>query len=443
MSDLCQLTALQAAAFIREGRVSSRELVEAHLEQIEKCEPEVQAWAFLDRDHALAQADAAQDHINMGRALGPLHGVPIGIKDIIDTGDMPTECGTPVLAGNAPDKDASLVAQLRQAGAIILGKTVTTELAFYTPGKTRNPNNIEHTPGGSSSGSAAAVAAQMVPGAIGTQTNGSIIRPAAFCGVVGYKPSRGLISRHGVLRQAPSLDTIGVMARTVEDVALIAEQIMGYDANDKSLSPRARPDLLAHAQSDPPYQPRFAFVRTPVWDQAEPETPAAFAELIDALGDHVVEMYLPDPFDQVIGWHKVVMEAEIGCNFGAIHKRARNQISPALCETIERGQKIAAVDYLAALETIPKLTESLASGFDWVDAFITPAAPGAAPHGIDATGNPIFCTLWTFTGMPAITLPLLQSSAGLPIGVQLVGQTGRDARLMRTARWLVDFFAKE
>ena len=268
MSDLCQLTALQAAGLIREGRISSRELVEAHLERIEKCESEIQAWAFLDRNHALAQADAAQDHINMGRTLGPLHGVPIGIKDIIDTQDMPTECGTPVMAGNRPDKDASLVAQLRQAGAIILGKTVTAELAFYTPGKTRNPHNTEHTPGGSSSGSAAAVAAHMVPGAIGTQTNGSIIRPAAFCGVVGYKPSRGLVSRHGVLRQAPSLDTVGVMARTVEDVALIAEQIMGYDANDKSQSLRARPDLLAHAQSDPPYQPRFAFVRTPVWDKA-------------------------------------------------------------------------------------------------------------------------------------------------------------------------------
>lgn len=443
MSDLCQLTALEAAALIREGRVSSRELVEAHLQQIEKCEPEVQAWAFLDRDHALAQADAAQEQINMGRTLGPLHGVPIGIKDVIDTADMPTECGTPVMAGCVPDKDASLVAQLRQAGAIILGKTVTAELAFYTPGKTRNPHNIEHTPGGSSSGSAAAVAAHMIPGAIGTQTNGSIIRPAAFCGVVGYKPSRGLISRHGVLRQAPSLDTVGVMARTVEDVALIAEQIMGYDANDESLRPRARPDLLTHAQSDSPYEPRVALVRTPVWGQAEPETQAAFAELVDALGDHVIEMNLPDSFDQAIGWHKTVMETEIGSSFGTLHKRARDQLSPMLRETIERGQKIAAVDYLAALETIPKLTESLASAFDWVDAFITPAAPGAAPRGLGSTGSPIFCTLWTFTGMPAITLPLLQSGSGLPIGVQLVGEAGRDARLMRTARWLVDFLARD
>jgi Asp-tRNA(Asn)/Glu-tRNA(Gln) amidotransferase A subunit family amidase len=283
----------------------------------------------------------------------------------------------------------------------------------------------------------------MVPGAIGTQTNGSIIRPAAFCGVVGYKPSRGLISRHGVLRQAPSLDTVGVMARTVEDVALIAEQIMGYDANDKSQSLRARPDLLAHAQSDPPYRPRLAFVRTPVWDQAEPETHEAFAELTDALGDHITEMDLPDSFADAVAWHKTVMESEIGSNFGRIYKRAHDQISPMLRETIERGQKIAAVDYLAALETIPDLTESLASAFDWVDAFITPAAPGAAPRGLGSTGSPIFCTLWTFTGMPAITLPLLQSSAGMPMGVQLVGQVGRDARLMRTARWLVDFLTRD
>jgi Asp-tRNA(Asn)/Glu-tRNA(Gln) amidotransferase A subunit family amidase len=281
----------------------------------------------------------------------------------------------------------------------------------------------------------------MVPGAIGTQTNGSIIRPAAFCGIVGYKPSRGLISRVGVLREAPSLDTVGIMARSVEDVALIAEQIMGYDANDKSMSPRARPDLLAHARSDPPYQPRLAFVRTPVWEQAEPETHAAFAELIDALGDHVINMDLPDRFDGAVGWHKIVMEAEIGSNYGAIHKRARDQLSPTLRDTIERGQTIAAADYLAALETIPELIDSLESGFDWVDAFITPAAPGAAPRGLDSTGSPIFCTLWTFTGMPAITRPLLQSSAGMPIGVQLVGQAGRDARLMRTARWLVNFLA--
>lgn len=441
MNDLCQLTALQAAAVIREGRASCRELAEAHLAQIDSYEAEVQAWAFLDHDHVLAQADAAQEQINMGRALGPLHGVPIGVKDIIDTADMPTECGTPVFAGNAPSKDAALVAQLRQAGAIILGKTVTTELALYTPGKTRNPNNIEHTPGGSSSGSAAAVASHMVPGAIGTQTNGSIIRPAAFCGVVGYKPSRGLISRHGVLRQAPSLDTIGVMARTVEDVALIAEQIMAYDANDPSLSPRARPDLLAHAQSEPPYRPRLALARTPVWDQADPETQEAFAELVDALGEYVIEMDLPDSFDRAIDLHRVVMEAEIGHNFGALHNRARAQLSPKLRDIIERGQTIPAAEYLAALDSVPTLVDSLESAFDWVDAFITPAAPGAAPHGLASTGSPVFCTLWTLTGMPAITLPLLQSSEGLPIGVQLVGQAGRDARLMRTARWLIDVLA--
>ena len=443
VNDLCQLTAVQTASAIREGRASCREVAEAHLAQIYGCEADVLAWAFLDRDHVLAQADAAQDHINMGRALGPLHGVPIGVKDIIDTADMPTECGSPVFAGNRPDQDATLVAQLRQAGAIIMGKTVTTELALYTPGKTRNPNNSEHTPGGSSSGSAAAVAAHMVPGAIGTQTNGSVIRPAAFCGVVGYKPSRGLISRHGVLCQAPSLDTVGVMARSVEDVALIGEQIMAYDANDKSLSPRARPDLLAHAQSEPPYQPRLALARTPVWDQADRETQEAFAELVEALGEHVIEMALPDSFDRALDLHRIVMEAEIGHNFGAIHKRARAQLSPRLCDIIEHGQTIPAAEYLAALDSIPPLVESLESAFDWVDAFITPAAPGAAPHGLASTGSPVFCTLWTLTGMPAITLPLLQSSAGLPIGVQLVGQFGRDARLLRTARWLVDFLAED
>ena len=443
MTDLCQLTAIQAAALVREGRAGVRELVEACLERIEKYEPEIQAWTFLDRDLALAQADAAQEQISLGGALGPLHGVPIGVKDIVDTADMPTEYGSPVFAGHRPTDDAALVAELRQAGAIVLGKTVSTELAVYTPGPTRNPHNLEHTPGGSSSGSAAAVAAFMVPGTIGSQTNGSVIRPAAYCGVVGYKPSRGLISRHGVLRQSPSLDTMGVLARTVEDAALIAEQVMFYDANDAAMRPRARLNLLRQAQAEPPFLPRFAFVKTPMWDHAEPEAREALAELLDALEEPARDYLLPEPFERAVGWHKTIMEAEIGHNYGPILKRAPDRISPPLREMIERGQKISAVDYQAALEAVPKLAVLLEPEFEWVDAFITPATAGPAPKGLSSTGNPIFCTIWTLLGMPAITLPLLQSDSGLPIGVQLVGQAGQDAQLMRTARWLTDFCAED
>ncbi len=222
-----EMTAAQAVGAIRDGQISSEELVASCLERIDEVEETVQAWTYLERDYAMKQARKADLARKSGIPLGPLHGVPVGIKDIFDTDDMPTEDGTVLHAGRRPVSDATAVAQLREAGAVIMGKTVTTELAVYGPGKTRNPHNPEHTPGGSSSGSAAAVAAQMVPLALGTQTNGSVIRPAAYCGVVGYKPTRGLISRTRVLRQSPPLDTVGVFARTVEDAALAAETIMG------------------------------------------------------------------------------------------------------------------------------------------------------------------------------------------------------------------------
>jgi len=213
---------MEAAAGIRDGRLSSAELVGDCLKRIDEVDRDIQAWAFLDRDHAMRQAEAADDHRQQGKATGPLHGVPVGIKDIFDTGDMPTEFGSELWAGRTPRRDAAAVARLRAAGAVILGKTVTTEYAYYNPGKTRNPHNPNHTPGGSSSGSAAAVAALMVPGAIGSQTNGSVIRPAAFCGVVGFKPSHGLIPRSGALELSRTLDHVGVFGRSVEDAALLA-----------------------------------------------------------------------------------------------------------------------------------------------------------------------------------------------------------------------------
>ncbi|MFZ1103181.1 MAG: amidase, partial [Hyphomicrobiaceae bacterium] len=220
---LCSLTLTEAAADVREGRVTSAELVSACLQRIDEVDGPVQAWAILDRDHALRQAGAADDHRKEGKATGPLHGIPIGIKDIFDTGDLPTELGSPLWAGRTPRRDAAAVAMLRAAGAVILGKTVTTEYAYFTPGKTRNPHDPGRTPGGSSSGSAAAVAALMVPGAIGSQTNGSVIRPASFCGVVGFKPTHGLIPRSGALILSRALDHVGVFARSVEDAALLAE----------------------------------------------------------------------------------------------------------------------------------------------------------------------------------------------------------------------------
>ena len=256
---LCALSLTRAAADIREGRITSTELVGACLERVEEVDSKVQAWAFLDRDHARQQADAADLHRKQGKALGPLHGVPIGIKDIFDTGDMPTELGSALWAGRTPRRDAAVVARLRAAGAVIMGKTVTTEYAYRQPGKTTNPHDAGRTPGGSSSGSAAAVAAHMVPGAVGSQTNGSVIRPAAFCGVVGFKPTHGLIPRSGVLLLSRTLDHVGVFARTVGDVALLAETLVGFDDEDPDTRPIARPPLAAVAASEPPLPPSLAF----------------------------------------------------------------------------------------------------------------------------------------------------------------------------------------
>jgi Asp-tRNA(Asn)/Glu-tRNA(Gln) amidotransferase A subunit family amidase len=235
-----RLGAVAAARQIRDGKISSDELTRACLARIEAREPEVQAWAFLDPEHALRQARAADEWRKRGRPLGPLHGLPVGVKDIIDTADMPTENGTVLHKGRMPRHDAAAVRMLRAAGAVILGKTVTTECAYFSPGKTRNPRNIEHTPGGSSSGSAAAVAAGMVPAAIGSQTAGSVIRPASFCGVYGYKPTHGLIPRTGVLTLSRALDHVGCFSRSVEDLALLAEVLTGYDEGDPDTRPRAR-----------------------------------------------------------------------------------------------------------------------------------------------------------------------------------------------------------
>ncbi len=436
MSDLHLLTAGEAARLIREGRITSKELVEDCLAQIEAREPAVQAWHYLDREHALAQAERADEAHKAGRPHGPLHGVPVGIKDVLDTCDMPTENGCALHAGRTPRRDAAAVALLREAGAIVLGKTVTTELAYYAPGKTRNPHDPARTPGGSSSGSAAAVAAGMVPLALGTQTNGSTIRPAAFCGVYGMKPTHGLVSRRNMLRLSRTLDHVGLFARTLEDLAILGEAVMRYDAEDEDMRPSAPPPLARTLAEEPPVEPKLALVRTPVWGQAEPATQAAFAELAEALGDRAEPVELPEFFAEAWPAQKAIMEADMAHNLRREYEAGRERLSPVMRETIERGRAVTAQDYLAAHDIARALAgeiEELAFAYD---AILTPAAPGPAPVGT-ATGSPAFSTLWTLAGVPALSLPLLEDEDGLPMGVQLVARRHDDARLLRTARWLV------
>jgi Asp-tRNA(Asn)/Glu-tRNA(Gln) amidotransferase A subunit family amidase len=432
-----QLSATEAARRIREGRLTSQELVESCLERIRQVEDTVKAWTFLDEKHALEQARAADEHKRSAQPVGPLHGVPIGIKDIVDTADMPTENGTVLHKGRAPRQDAALVAMLKAAGAVILGKTVTTECAYFHPGKTRNPWNPKHTPGGSSSGSAAAVAASMVPLAVGSQTNGSVIRPAAFCGVYGFKPTHGLIPRTGVLPLSRALDQMGVFARTLEDLALAAEPLIGHHEGDPDTRPRARMPLVETLQEEPPIPPMIGFVKTPHWDRATEETKQGFAEIVEALGAQVEEVELGP--SSVAAWdlQKTIMEADMALNFEREWHKGRAKLSEPLRSLIERGREIRAVDYKRALQAAQLVTNNLEDLFiERYDALLTPSAPGSAPKGLGSTGDPVFCTLWTLCGMPAVSLPLLQDAQGLPIGVQLVGRRNFDARLLRTARWL-------
>ncbi len=439
--DPADLSARAAARAVAAGELRATELAEACLKRIAARDEAVEAWAFLDRDKAMAEAEERDRRRQAGMPLGPLHGVPVGVKDIIDTRTMPTENGTPLDAGRRPREDATLVRRLRNAGAVILGKTVTTEFAYFHPGKTRNPHDSGRTPGGSSSGSVAAVASGMVPLAVGSQTNGSVIRPASFCGVVGFKPSFGAIPRTGVLKLSASLDQMGVFARSVEDAAF-AELLMGADGQDADALVSPGP-LTATTQSEPPLTPLLAFVKTPSWDRAEPATQEAFAELCAALGDSVDEVELPHPFERAVGWHRAVMAAEMARNLGHYIERGGDRTSEAIREFVAEGRALAATDYLGARDMAGVLRAGLDAIFDRFDAIVTPAAPGEAPEGLGATGDPIFNGLWTFLGVPTITLPLLVGPNELPVGVQLVGRHGNDARLLRTARWLVETLSEE
>ena len=438
LTNLCWLSASDGARLIRDGVISSVELVEACLARFREVDADVQAWAFLDPEHVLAQARGADEFRLSGRPIGALHGVPVGIKDIIDTGDMPTENGSVLHAGRTPSRDATVVAMLRGAGAIIMGKTVTTEFATRTPGKTRNPHNPAHTPGGSSSGSAAAVAAGMVPLALGSQTTGSTIRPASFCGVYGFKPTHRLIPRSGMFQLSRTVDCVGLFARANEDIALLLEQLAGWDERDPDTRPRPRVPYRDIAAEEPPLPPMFAFVKTPLWDRVDADAREAFAELVDHLGARVEELALSELTNEAFAWHAAISGAEMAVSLSREWERGRDGLSASIRARIERGRSVHAHEYLRALARIPELNASFTELFEQrYDAILTPAAFGTAPAGLESTGDPAFCMLWTLCGMPALSVPLMQGANGLPLGVQLVGPRHGDARLLRTARWLV------
>ncbi len=433
---LTTLTAIEAAEQIAGGEVSAQDYIGACLERIEAVDDKVRAFTHLDADEALRQARALDERRRNGQPIGPLHGVPVAIKDIFDTADYPTECGSVLLKGRRPMRDCTAVARLREAGAVIIGKTVTTEFAYFTPGAARNPHDLERTPGGSSSGSAAAVAAGMVPLAIGSQTNGSMIRPASFCGVYGVKPTHGTISRHGALILSRALDHVGVFARTLADSALILDVLAGYDPQDSDTRPIAAPAFLETLAEEPPLPPQLAFVRTPVWDKADAQTRAAFEDFVKQLGDTAATLDLPDAYAAAWDDQRVIMAADMAHNLGAVVDRGGDAASKTLRDLIAEGRQVSAVRYLAARDGARRYAAGLDEIFKQYEAILTPATIGVAPKGT-ATGSPMFCSLWSLTGLPALSLPLLSGEDGMPLGVQLVGPAGDDARLLRTANWLI------
>lgn len=422
---------------LAKGALRVRDLAEACIARIKAVEPEVLAWAWLEESYILAEADRLDVMRQAGRPIGPLHGMPIGIKDIIDTKKIQTENGTPIDKGRVPTEDAVIVSRLKAAGALIMGKTVTTELAYLHPGKTRNPYNAAHTPGGSSQGSAAAVAAGMVPLAIGTQTGGSVIRPASYCGTVAFKPSFGLIPRTGVLPQSPSLDTIGVFAMSTAGAAMVADVLAGYDAGDTATEPCAPPRLFSTCQSKPPVRPTFAVLSAmPSAVELHPDMASAMAELTEVLGDYAFEITLPPLFDEAATIRERINFAEMSKCYYGLERRGGDHFSPEIRAAMEKGKDTLARDYISALDWPGVLRSALAEVFERCDAIICPATPGPAPEGLDSTGPAICNGLWTLCGVPVVNLPLFEASNGLPMGLQVVGRMGDDGRLLRSANSL-------
>ena len=431
------LSACEAARKIKDGTLSSAALVKACLARIEATDAQLCAWAHLDAEHALKQAEDLDRIRQSGRPMGALHGVPVGIKDIIDTCDFATERGTPIYAGRKPDTDAPLVQRLREAGAVILGKTVTTEFAFMHAGKTRNPHDQARTPGGSSSGSAAAVAAFHVPLAIGTQTNGSVIRPASFCGTYGFKPTRGIISRSGVLRSSQSLDQVGVFGRSLDDMALLSDVIGGYDAADAQSYARARPRMLEGARAEVPVAPELIWFDLPFNDRLSEDSRAGLDEVVDALGARVERAPVSENMIGLVEVHTVIQEYELRQSLETEIASHWDKLSDTLRQVLERAAKISQSQYAESIEIMTSATEFFELFFRDYDAIIAPSARGEAPMFGDGTGDPVFCSIWTLCGLPTLNLPLLVGSDGLPIGVQLIGAAEQDDRLLRTASWLL------
>lgn len=432
------LTATDAIAQLQSGQLAAQNLLTDCLQQIERREPQVKAWQCLQSERALAAARQCDAQIADGvnNTTLPLQGIPVAVKDIMATHDMPTEWGTPIHAGQQFSYDAAVVARLRAAGAIILGKTTTTEYASAQAPDTTNPHNPNHTPGGSSSGSAAAIAACMVPLALGTQTMGSIIRPAAYCGVFGFKPSFGTVSRVGMMPVSRELDHVGWFARSIDDIALLYQVLAGSDSRDPDCWGGHSSTSWNRTIAQPP---RIALLHDPNWSRADAIAQVDLhnqAEALTAAGATVEPLKLPLEFDAYFDYVQVLMCTGLAVNHGTDYDRSCDRMSPQMRELIQRGRSYSALDYAQARHAVVDYRQALAGVFAQYDAILTLTTTGTAPVGLAHTGSPIFCALWTLCGLPAISTPMGKAANNLPLAVQLVGSWGKDFELLQVARWV-------
>ena len=429
---LIKLNATDAIELMRKGELSSEKYVSAFLEHIEKREPLIGAWSFLDPELAIQQAKEA-DKRWKNKNAGKLNGLPIGIKDIIDTKDMPTENGSKICKNRKPSEDAYLVNLLKEAGAVIMGKCVTTEFALSGPGKTKNPNDLECTPGGSSSGSAAAVCDNMVPLSIGSQTGGSVLRPASFNGIIGLKPTFGTISRYGMSPISQRLDHPGIYANTINDIDLVASVLFSYDHNDLDMIKNFKYKNDEQTSSSP----KFAFIKGPVWGYGEQDMQDEITNFVKNSSLNIVDFELDSIFENAAKSHEIIMNGSIARSLSKYYKNEKNKLHPFTISRIEAGMPVSAKDYIDAIENAKLMELSLEKVFKEFDAIITPSAPGQAPRDLMNTGNAIFNGYWTMMGVPAISLPLLRGKDNLPIGIQIITSWKEDSKLLKISEHIL------
>ena len=438
MIEVSSLSAYELSLKLKSGEISSIDLCKLYIDRIKKFEKDVKAWQFFDEKLLLEKAEEADDYRKSGKPLGPLHGMPIAIKDIIGTYDMPTECGTVFRKKKSSSQDSEIVNLLKNAGAIVMGKTVTCELAYIHPSKTRNPHDYSRTPGGSSSGSAAVVASYMSHLSIGSQTGGSVIRPASYCGVVGYKPSYGLISRSGVLKVSDKLDTIGVFGRSVKDVALLAKSLIRKDLYDASTIYFSSDRMLDVCEEKLEFDPKFIFYKTKNWKNINKKSQEAFEFLIKSFKKNIEIYDEPSYFKEIPKYHQIIHEVDMANNFQIYYDKDKSKLSKEMNDAISRGLKYSAKDYSDAIDFMKQSYESYKEVFEDYYGILTPSSNGVADKGLGSTGSADFQKIWTYLGLPAISLPLLTGENDLPLGLQLVGNKFDDLRFLGTAKWLED-----